>query len=147
MTHHDKMMATGGNAFLGGLIGMIFAAFGNLISSSTPGVVITILVSSILGGELGQFLGMVMGSILGILGVAFGSLISQSVLGIVLTIGIGAFLLGWGTWVTRSRKETLSTPLDYVRSSPKKPYPGKPSVNGEMHSFHIYCENSSMQTN
>jgi hypothetical protein len=94
-----------GTAFLGCLGGALLAAVGNLISSSTIGIVVAIIVATLLGAIAGKLSGAVIGAMYGGLAAAFGSVIGGTSLGATLTIVVCGLLAGWLDWTLNNRNE------------------------------------------
>jgi hypothetical protein len=108
MNQHNllyKIVATVGSALVGAICGALVATFGQTISSSTGGIVMTVLLGCILGSWTGRLTGAFVGAICGVLLVAFGSVIGGSAVGVVLTIFGCALLGGWVRWVHQAKEE------------------------------------------
>jgi hypothetical protein len=107
-----RFAASIGSAAVGGLCGVLLAAFGNSISGSPLGSGVMIGLTVLAGGRLGRLPGAVLGGVCGMLLVALGSLVGGSIVGIVLTI-VGCSLLGgWLRWAAQE------TPAEEENANP-----------------------------
>ena len=93
-----RIAAAAGNALVGGLAGVLLAAFAHSVSSSALGVVAVILAGALIGGGAGRFPGAVMGALYGGLFAAFCSLLGGTVHGVSLTAVACVLLAGWLRW-------------------------------------------------
>jgi hypothetical protein len=102
-----RTVSAGGSVTLGACCGVLLAAFGNSISGSSSGVVVTIFLAGALGAWIGRLSGAVVGAIGGALLVALGSVIGGSPGGVVLTIAACALLAGLCRWLHDAREARL----------------------------------------
>jgi hypothetical protein len=116
----QKLASASGSALIGGIVGALLAAVGNVVSSSVIGVAVTILLATAIGGLLGRVSGAIIGGIYGALLAAFGSVIGGSVIGVVVAIVGCAILGGWLSWINEVRTEERGHPAVRFRRSSKK---------------------------
>jgi hypothetical protein len=95
---------------LGAACGMLLAAFGSAINSSTGAVGTTILAAGVLGGWAGRLPGAVVGAICGGLLVAFGSVVGGSADGRTMTALSCAVLFGGCRWLIDCQKNQSASP-------------------------------------
>ena len=98
----QRTVYASGAALLGAIVGLLAAAFGNVISQSVLGALTVIVVAVVLGAQAGRLPGALCGASCGGLIVAFGSVIGGSVSGVVSIIVAGALFAGWCSWVCSS---------------------------------------------
>lgn len=114
-----KAAAACGNAALGALIGALLAAFGNVIGSSSPGMLTTIVLAAALGGWVEGFTGVVCGMICGTMMVSFGNVIGGSTSGVVSIITVCAMFAGWLSWTIASKTNNDGERESLLKRIPK----------------------------
>jgi hypothetical protein len=98
INRRDRILAAGGSALIGALVGVMLAALGALVSSSDTAVVATVLFATGLGAYAGRIPGALSGLAAASLAVAFGSLIGGSALGFGLTVLACAAVAAYSQW-------------------------------------------------
>jgi len=95
----NRVCASGVSALGGALIGVLLAAFGNGVSSTTTGIVATLMVAGAIGCYSNRLPGLLFGVLAGAFVVFCGSLVGGSPPGVLASIAACAFIAGYCRWV------------------------------------------------
>jgi hypothetical protein len=103
LTFANRCSAALGSAMIGAIYGGLLASFGQVISSSTLMVVVTVVAGLTFGAWLGGCWGAINGAMFGGLATAFGAVVGGSLIGVFCTISACGLLGGWLRWRSSER--------------------------------------------